>query len=52
MKSKLARSVSVCPFDGLPCEYVDSCDDVMFLCLGFVPDFVCSRCVLKKGGVS
>jgi hypothetical protein len=23
--------VEVCPFDGLPCEFVDSCDDVMIL---------------------
>lgn len=25
--------VQVCPFDGLPCEFVDSCDDVMVLLL-------------------
>jgi hypothetical protein len=23
--------VQVCPFDSLPCEYVESCDDVMVL---------------------
>jgi hypothetical protein len=23
--------VDICPFDGLPCEYVESCDDVMIL---------------------
>jgi hypothetical protein len=24
----------VCPFDGLPCDYVDSCDDVLELLFG------------------
>lgn len=25
--------VQICPFDGLPCEFVDSCDDAMVLLL-------------------
>jgi hypothetical protein len=27
--------LSLCPFDKLPCEFVDSCDDVLSLQTGF-----------------
>lgn len=36
-------SVSVCPFDSLPCSHVESCDDVVALLFGEVPRFACSR---------
>ena len=47
MKIKVARSVDCCPFDGLPCEYVSSCDDVMALTFGLVLPCKCSRAVVK-----
>lgn len=39
------KSVECCPFDGLPCEYVGSCDEVMALNFGFVLPCRCSRAV-------
>lgn len=47
MKIKAVRSVDCCPFDGLPCEHVSSCDDVMALTFGLVLPFKCSRAVVK-----
>jgi len=47
--SKAVRSVSLCPFDGLPCDHVSSCDDVMELIYGLVLSFNCSRAVVKAG---
>lgn len=47
--SKAVRSVDLCPFDGLPCDYVSSCDDVMELVHGLVLSFKCSRAVVKAG---
>ena len=41
------KDLSICPFDGLPCEYVSSCDDVMALTFGLVLPFKCSRAVVK-----
>jgi len=49
MKIKAVRSVSLCPFDGLPCEFVESCDDVIALLFGLVLPFNCSRAVVKAG---
>jgi len=45
------RGVEVCPFDGLPCKYVNSCDDVLTLRFGFVigESEPCSRAVYKVG---
>jgi len=40
--------VDVCPFDGLPCEFVGSCDDVIDFVFGEVPKYRCSRAVLKN----
>ena len=42
--------IGLCPFDGLPCEFVESCDDVVELRLGLVPSFNCSRVVYPFGG--
>ena len=49
MKVKSVRSVDVCPFDGLPCEHVSSCDDVLTLRFGVVlgEGASCSRAVFK-----
>jgi len=49
MKSKAVRSVSLCPFDDLPCEFVGSCDDVLSLRSGFdvVEGSYCPRAVVK-----
>ena len=49
MKRKSVRSVDVCPFDGLPCEHVSSCDDVLTLRFGVVlgEGASCSRAVFK-----
>ena len=47
MKNKAVRSVSLCPFDDLPCEFVENCDDVMELVFGLVLSFKCSRAVVK-----
>jgi hypothetical protein len=49
MKSDSGSSVSVdvCPFDGLPCAYVSSCDDVIYVALGEFDEVVCSRAVVK-----
>jgi len=49
MKNKAVRSVDLCPFDGLPCEYVNSCDDAMELAWGLVLSFNCTRAVVKVG---
>jgi len=42
--------VKFCPFDGLPCEYVDSCDDALALKFSLLLPLQCSRAVvsLKK----
>ena len=32
-----------CPFDGIPCSHVESCDDVVAVLFGEVPSFSCSR---------
>jgi len=40
--------VDVCPFDGLPCEFVSSCDDVIDFAFDEVPKYRCSRVVLKN----
>ena len=47
--NKAVRSVDVCPFDGLPCKYVSSCDDVLSLVFGFdvVEGASCTRAVYK-----
>ena len=49
--SEAMCSVSLCDFDGLPCEYVNSCDDVLAwrfgVVIGEVPS--CSRAVFKAG---
>ena len=49
MVHAVKRGVGVCPFDGLPCEYVDSCDDVLSWRIGFVigEGSPCSRAVFK-----
>ena len=39
----------LCPFDDLPCDFVDSCDDAMALRYGLVPPMICSRAVVGKG---
>ena len=51
MKSKSVRSEDVCPFDGLPCKFVHSCDDALSLRIGFdvVEGASCSRAVFKVG---
>ena len=43
------RGVDVCPFDGLPCGYVSSCDDVLSWRFGFYigEGKPCSRAVFK-----
>ena len=50
-KSNSVRPVNVCPLDGLPCEYVSSCDEVLAwrfgVVLGEAPS--CSRAVFKVG---
>ena len=38
--------VDCCPFDGLPCEYVDSCDAILGLDLDG-DEFYCSRAVRR-----
>lgn len=45
----LLADVKLCPFDGLPCEFVDSCDDVLSLLSGLrvVEGSSCSRAVFK-----
>jgi hypothetical protein len=44
-----AKEILLCPFDDLPCEYVNSCDDALSLRLGFdmVEGDSCSRAVWK-----
>jgi hypothetical protein len=37
----------LCPFDGIPCEIVSSCDEVLFVRFGFKPEWHCSRAVVK-----
>ena len=50
MKSKSVRSVDLCPFDGLPCKYVGSCDEVLRLYWGVGDvEWSCSRAVYKVG---
>ena len=49
MKIEAVRSVSLCPFDDLSCEFVWNCDDVMELVFGLVLSFKCSRVVVKAG---
>lgn len=41
-----SKYVECCPFDGLPCEHVDSCDDALALNLGLVLPCSCSRAVV------
>jgi len=40
---------TLCPFDDLPCDYVDSCDDALSLATGFncVEGSSCPRAVFK-----
>lgn len=42
--------VKFCPFDSLPCEHVDSCDDALALKFNLLLPLKCSRAVvsLKK----
>lgn len=40
-------STTVCPFDGLPCEIVSSCDEILLVLYGVEPEWYCSRAVLK-----
>ena len=42
---------AVCPFDNLPCEHVDCCDDILSLMVGFdcTEGYACPRAVVKKG---
>lgn len=49
--SKSVRSVDLCPFDGLPCEFVKGCDDALSLYVGFDvrEGDSCSRAVYKVG---
>ena len=51
MKRKSVRSVDLCPFDGLPCEFVHSCDDALSLFTGvdIVEGGSCPRAVYKVG---
>jgi len=39
-----------CPFDDLPCDHVDSCDDAMALQYRLTPPMVCPRAVFVAGG--
>jgi hypothetical protein len=43
--------VKLCPFDGLPCEKVDCCDNAMILVYGILSDeaHYCSRAVFRAG---
>jgi len=41
------KTIDLCPFDGLPCPHVDSCDAVLTLAFGVGSDFACSRAVVK-----
>jgi len=41
------KSVDVCPFNGLPCDFVSSCDDVMERNFGLPPSYKCQRVVWK-----
>jgi len=43
-ESLSSASVSVCPFDGLFCEHVDCCDDL----LGVAVEHSCSRAKRKR----
>ena len=49
MKNKAVGSVDLCPFDGLPCEFVRGCDDALSLYCGFdvVEGDSCPRAVYK-----
>jgi len=44
-----SMSDDVCPFDGLPCSYVHSCDEVLALSFGLPLPLRCSRAVVKAG---
>jgi hypothetical protein len=49
-KHRDQHSVELCPFDGIPCEIVSSCDEVMFVRFarfGFKPEWHCSRAVVR-----
>lgn len=47
LMSRSRCSGSLCPFDGLPCEIVSSCDEVLLVLYGVKPEWYCSRAVLK-----
>ena len=49
--STVVVTMSKCPFDNLPCEHVDCCDDVLSLLVGSncVEGDSCPRAVVKKG---
>jgi hypothetical protein len=44
------KGAKICPFDGLWCEFVDSCDHVLSLAVGanLAVDGVCPRSKLVK----
>jgi hypothetical protein len=46
-KKPLVKVVNLCPFDALPCEYVDSCDALLGLDLDEGDEFYCSRAVVR-----
>lgn len=49
MKHDKVKVVSVCPFDDLPCDFVDSCDDALSLRFGvdMVKGDSCPRAVRR-----
>lgn len=47
--NKSVRSVGICPFDELPCEHIDSCDDAMALYFGLLLPHNCTHAVVKVG---
>ncbi len=45
----MKNNVKICPYDNLPCAFVDSCDDVLSLLSGLhvVEGSSCSRAVFR-----
>ena len=41
------KTVSVCPFDGLPCDIVSSCDEILFALYRVEPEWHCTRAVVR-----
>jgi hypothetical protein len=41
--SDSVRHGLVCPFDGLPCEAVSSCDEILYVLYGLRQEWHCSR---------